>query len=79
MRGCIKKKAISVLMYSTAVVLFFTSGDPIPDWSRGGRDKLRAPLLAALFLFRLIGVWERDLVTVSSPCKYGSVHVQCYT
>ena len=75
MRACIKKKAISVLMYSTAVVLFFTSGDPIPDWSRGGRDKLRAPLLAALFLFRLIGVWERDLVTVSSPCKYGSVHV----
>ena len=68
-----------MLMYSTAVVLFFTSGDPIPDWSRGGRDKLRAPLPAALFLFRLIGVWERDLVTVSSPCKYGSVHVQCYT
>ena len=46
-----------MLTYYTAVVLFFTSGDPIPDWSRSGRDKLRAPLLAALFLFRLIGAW----------------------
>ena len=58
-----------MLMYSAAVVLFFTSGDPIPDWSRGSRDKLRAPLLAALFVFRLIGVWERDLVTVSSSLQ----------
>lgn len=41
----------------------------MPDWSRGGRDKLRAPLLAALFLFRLIGVWERALFAAPSPCK----------
>ena len=39
----------------------------MPDWSRGGRDKLRAPLLVALFLFRLIGVWERALFSVPSP------------
>ena len=44
-----------------------TSGEPMPDWSRGGRDKLRAPLLVALFLFRLIGVWERALFSVPSP------------
>ena len=44
-----------------------TSGELMPDWSRGGRDKLRAPLLIALFLLRLIGVWERDLFVAASP------------
>ena len=53
---------MSILLFSV-----LTSGEPMPDWSRGGRDKLRATLLVALFLFRLIGVWERALFASSSP------------
>ena len=63
-----QKKIVKTVSASPFAQLL-TSGELMPDWSRGGRDKLRAPLLAALFLLRLIGVWERDLFSATSPWK----------
>ena len=63
-----QKKIVKTVSASPFAQLI-TSGELMPDWSRGGRDKLRAPLLAALFLLRLIGVWERDLFSATSPWK----------